>query len=71
MKKVRLDLEALRVESFSTAADDAAKRGTVHGQQQTVPLCTRERTCHSACSWTDGFGACLTAGPCCTVDVTC
>jgi hypothetical protein len=32
MKKLKLDLDALTVESFATAADELARRGTVRGQ---------------------------------------
>ncbi|HEX8690947.1 MAG TPA: hypothetical protein VF746_00795 [Longimicrobium sp.] len=36
MKKLRLELDALRVESFDTAAAGAERRGTVHGNAQDV-----------------------------------
>ena len=32
MKKMKLDLDQLTVESFSPAADPQAQRGTVHGR---------------------------------------
>ncbi|HEU0013630.1 MAG TPA: pinensin family lanthipeptide [Longimicrobium sp.] len=41
MKKLTLDLDDLRVESFATDADPA-ERGTVHGNSlPTRPLCSR------------------------------
>ena len=36
MKKLRLDLEKLAVESFATAAEDGDARGTVHGHLPTT-----------------------------------
>jgi hypothetical protein len=35
-KKLRLDMESLRVESFA-ATEDGGARGTVHGQSYTEP----------------------------------
>jgi len=32
MNKIRLDLDALAVETFATTKDDGAERGTVRGQ---------------------------------------
>ena len=32
MKKIRLELEALSVETFAATTDDGAGRGTVHGR---------------------------------------
>lgn len=32
MRKLRLDMDALKVDSFETEKGDAAKRGTVHGR---------------------------------------
>jgi hypothetical protein len=46
MKKLALNLDALRVESFATQPA-AAGRGTVHGNDDTVETenCTLEATC--------------------------
>ena len=38
MKKIRLDLEALDVQSFATAAPEGA-RGTVHGAGTAISAC--------------------------------
>lgn len=51
MKKLRLDLEALSVEKFSTTADRPAERGTVRGHTALVS-CLRTRndpTCEEYC----------------------
>lgn len=76
MRKIRLDLESLTIESFPTSGDGDAERGTVHGRE-TLRLCSGEYTCAgeptclghvtcaSACSWTDGAAACKSCGPCC------
>ena len=45
MKKLHLELDALRVESFSTADESAPKQGTVRGH-----AVTDFRDC-----WSDGF----------------
>jgi hypothetical protein len=54
MKKLQLDLDTLRVDSFQTAELDNAKRGTVRGQEApVVPAYYRtfSRTeCHTNCS---------------------
>jgi len=47
MKKLRLDIEEIRVESFEVADEEPA-RGTVHGQQPTVG-----ETCSCGCSGDD------------------
>ncbi len=39
MKKIRLDLERLRVETFDTTVADPRARGTVHGQWSQVGTC--------------------------------
>ncbi len=46
MKKLMLDVETLRVESFTTQDVDSL-RGTVCGHDDTMETehCTRERTC--------------------------
>lgn len=62
MKKIKLELERLAVESFDTASA-ADERGTVLGHQldtyKTCPdpswidACPSERTCPTACSFTE------------------
>ena len=44
MRKVKLDLDALRIESFPTTDDAGAERGTVHAQQS-LQLCSAAGTC--------------------------
>jgi hypothetical protein len=52
MKKIRLELERLHVETFATGDRDATARGTVHGQW------SQRGTC-------DGFvGTCQYGGTC-------
>jgi hypothetical protein len=46
MKKITLELDRLRVESFDTQAADAAERGTVHGHWSQMGTCDgRVATC--------------------------
>jgi hypothetical protein len=50
MKKLRLDVDTLAVESFPTASVDAALKGTVHGLLATRELyCTNGDTCRTSC----------------------
>ena len=62
--KIRMDLDELRVESFSTTAPEETQRGTVHGYELTA-ACSGYLTCASACSMTNGVAVCKTCGPCC------
>jgi hypothetical protein len=39
MKKLKLDLDTLSVQSFATTAADAAPQGTVHGAEATRTSC--------------------------------
>ena len=58
MKKLRLDLDRLQVETFATDAEELAERGTVHGMNHTREyLCTKADTCRNT--------SCL-GGPQCT-----
>jgi hypothetical protein len=50
MKKLVLDMDALEVASFDTAADAAARRGTVQGNERTMMCTGGYRTlCESFC----------------------
>ena len=50
MKKLTLDVDALAVESFPTAAVDTVLKGTVHGRLATRELyCTHGDTCRTSC----------------------
>lgn len=71
MRKISLDVNALRVESFETDNKDAAKRGTVHGYitQITCPqtMCGQEclsgwRPCQPTDAWTNGQMMCFCGG---------
>ena len=75
MRKIRLDLDALEVESFPTADGDG-ERGTVLAQQSIFqcsvadtcfgnPTCLGHATCACACSETDGVRICKSCGPSC------
>ncbi|HEX8242829.1 MAG TPA: hypothetical protein VF541_05025 [Longimicrobium sp.] len=44
MNKLKLDLDALQVDSFEAEAGDAERPGTVHGRQV-----TRWNTCNQSC----------------------
>jgi hypothetical protein len=85
MRKLKLDLDAIQVESFTTHAGQAA-RGTVDGQQRqtfgcptwTCPPPTQDTcadTCDYSCNGGCGTGNCGTGATCysCvqTCDVTC
>ena len=65
MKKIRLNVEGLRVQSYVTTEPEWTEAGTVLGQQQaTVLVCSGQVTCASACSETNGV-PCKSCGPCC------
>lgn len=73
MRKISLDVNALRVESFETADDTAKGRGTVEGRGDnpynslfTCPMtqCGEEclsgpNPCQPSAAWTNGQMACL------------
>ena len=71
MRKISLDVNALRVESFETDNKDAEKRGTVHGYitQFTCPqtMCGQQclsgwRPCQPTDAWTNGEVMCYCGG---------
>ena len=54
-KKLRLNMEALRVESFA-ATEDGAARGTVHGESYTEPgYPSCDLTCGASPPWPSDF----------------
>jgi hypothetical protein len=75
MKKLKLDPEALAVESFNAEAGPERPRGTVKAQQDTEFLCTWECTNQQSCTWSDvnchtqvcrtDFETCRDFGSCC------
>ena len=60
MRKVKLELETLAVESFDTATENEEVRGTVRGNQISVAICTLQGTCRFSCigSCTNGVVYC-------------
>jgi hypothetical protein len=56
MRKVRLDMDALKVESFATAERGADKRGTVRGHSS--PDFTCWQTCDRICPSISGPAPC-------------
>jgi hypothetical protein len=77
MRKISLDVTALRVESFETKSGGSAKRGTVHGHvtqlftcpytQASPTQCGREclsgwRPCQPTDAWTNGEVMCDCGG---------
>jgi hypothetical protein len=71
MRKISLDVDALKVESFDTSATGVEERGTVRGYFTRGYWATcRETYCGAECpsgpvscegsyAWTDGMAACL------------
>ena len=73
MKKMKLNLEALAIESFDTT-HPPAKRGTVFGDQCTCPTnctCPGCPTCDGTCPQTCGDSCNGTCGGQWTCDPTC
>lgn len=71
MRKISLDVNELRVESFETVDGNAEKRGTVHGYitQITCPQtqCGQQclsgwRPCQPTDAWTNGEMMCYCGG---------
>ena len=67
MRKIRLDLDALAVQSYPTTPERGERHGTVYGWEATLLVegCSGHATCASACSATDGVAICKSCGPCC------
>lgn len=65
MRKIRLEIENLSVESFDTAADPSAGRGTVHGHHTHLDLSCEgscfQTNCGAECTYDHG---CTQAGGC-------
>lgn len=62
MKKLKLNLDALRVDSFQTAGDARAPRGTVQAQS-IMPIVSTDDPfgCMNSMDWSCGFD-CIGAG---------
>ncbi|HYH83007.1 MAG TPA: hypothetical protein VEX86_24645 [Longimicrobium sp.] len=63
MRKIRLELDTLRVESFTASDEASAVRGTVdaHAPTRNCPPATGMTFCETNCECTFG---CPTEGPC-------
>lgn len=71
MRKLALKLDELAVETFSTAADAGAGRGTVFGEQSGVDTCA---TCVNFICWESRLQTnCCTQNPAngCTLPIVC
>jgi hypothetical protein len=73
MRKIKLDVDTLRVESFDTAEQDAEQRGTVRGnftryggtcvQTQCGAQCpSGPNPCEGSYAFTDGIAVCPCGG---------
>ncbi|HEX6909711.1 MAG TPA: hypothetical protein VF142_04940 [Longimicrobium sp.] len=64
MKKLRLDLDGIRVETFATVDARLAERGTVHGLNHTREIyCTKGDTCRTSCGGGGGGAECTCPPP--------
>ncbi len=71
MKKLRLEMDAIRVETFEVAAAEKA-RGTVHGHHPTAwETCTCECSDDGTCDPDWGSGHPLSCGPTNCNDTAC
>ncbi len=68
MKKISLDLDALRVDSFATGAAEAGG-GTVHARQLTTR--TTFQTQQLSCDWTAVYETCYVACACTNGQMRC
>jgi hypothetical protein len=61
MRKIRLSIDTLAVESFNTAGAGEKNAGTVHAHDATEPLvCGFSRgTCFQSCGMTNGYQYCI------------
>jgi hypothetical protein len=59
MRKLRLDLDRLQVETFATDDARLAERGTVQGMNHTREIyCTKGDTCRTSCGGGGGGVEC-------------
>jgi len=65
--KVKLDLDSLEVQSFSTADDDSGHRGTVHANEGTTEASNgsacQDLTCYYGCWYGQTEGGTCTCDP--------
>ena len=78
MKKMKLDLDDLKVESFATTPEPSQGRGTVFGVEDTWPPggctaadCTAQTSCHPDYCYTRGGDGCPFTAGCGTGEATC
>ncbi|HST57625.1 MAG TPA: hypothetical protein VLK84_02985 [Longimicrobium sp.] len=60
MRKLKLDVSALRVESFEASEGRGPQPGTVRGNDAT-PACSGEESCGESCDFTVCMETCLCA----------
>lgn len=65
MKKLKLTLDALKVDSFQTDEADAEGRGTVNGHQSDSTCLQRVCTCRDETEWDMSCGSCVQYGETC------
>jgi hypothetical protein len=65
MKKLKLSLDELRVDSFRTDEQDAEQRGTVRGNASDSTCLERVCTCQEETKWDITCGSCLMDGETC------
>lgn len=68
MRKISLDVDDLRVESFETVGDDGETRGTVQAYYSRPTECPQTQCgaecpsgwsdCEASIAWTDGYAVC-------------
>jgi hypothetical protein len=60
MRKIRLSIDALAVESFKTAGSDQKNAGTVHAHVTELAGCNfSQGTCFQSCAMTNGYQYCI------------
>jgi hypothetical protein len=63
MRKMKLDMDALAVESFEMPGDGVGVRGTIRGNADTRFVCSWQQSCVDTCAQSCG-GSCFTGTPC-------
>ena len=66
MKKIKLNLDSLRVDSFSAGSAEAGG-GTVHARQRTTTF----QTIQLSCDYTARYESCYAACECTNADLRC
>jgi len=73
MKKLKLDLEAVAVESFDVTAGEREEKGTVHGHITIAASCEETACCspNATCEYTNTYCECATNEYTCRGQATC